>query len=611
MCGICGYTGGGDDRMELLRRMTARITHRGPDAEGYFLDTDIAMGFRRLTVIDPKTGDQPIFNEDRSLVLTFNGEIYNYRQLRQELRAAGHTFATDGDSEVLIHGFEQWGTDLLPRLRGMFAFAIWNAAERSLFLARDPFGIKPLYYTLLPDGRLIYASEIKSILLHRDFVKKFNPSALDSYLSYQYAVPDGTFFEGVYSLPPAHWACFRDGRLKTGCYWEADFDVQEDLPLGQAVDEIDAAIADSVAAHRISDAPVGCFLSGGVDSGLIAALFGGKAAFSVGFAGGKHYNECADAAELARRLGLEHSVHLITQDEYWDVLPTVQAYMDQPMADPSCVALYFLAKLAAKRVRVILSGEGADELFGGYGIYHEPISLAAYQKLPRGFRRAAAGLVSRLPDFKGKSFLIRGSKSPEERYIGNACIFTKEEKARLLKDIPATDPAEQTASLYARCRGQDDITRMQYVDIHRWLVGDILQKADRMSMAHSLELRVPYLDRRVFGAARRLPTPYRVGGGTTKYALRLAAGRHLSKETALRPKSGFPVPIRLWLKEDRRYQEVRAAFTSPVARRFFHVDGLVELLDAHRAGKKDNSRKIWTVYMFLIWYGVYFGDCVT
>ena len=609
MCGICGFTGQLVDREEYLRQMTEKITHRGPDADGYYLDDTLAMGFRRLSIIDLEAAQQPLYNEDKTLALMFNGEIYSYQALRQELQALGHTFSTNGDGETLLHGYEEWGADLLPRLRGMFGFAIWNIPEQRLFIARDYFGIKPMHYTRLADGRLVFGSEIKSILAHPDVKKELNPAALDKYLSFQYSVPAETFFKDIYCLPPAHYLTYADGQVEITRYWEPTFLPDESMTLEQAVDEIDRAFTDSVAAHRISDVEVGCFLSGGVDSSFVASYFAGQKAFTVGFDNGQHYNESNYAAELAKEVGIEHHVHIIGEEEYWEALPQVQYYLDQPLADPSCVALYFVSKLAAEKVKVVLSGEGADELFGGYRIYHEPTSLRGYQKLPRFLRKAAAAVVGAIPfDFKGKSFLIRGSKTIEERFIGNANMFTQKEKAKLLRDIPATDPTDFTKEYYDRCRGLDDVTRMQYLDINRWMVGDILLKADRMSMAHSLELRVPFLDKEVFEVASRIPVKHRVAAGTTKYAMRLAAERHVPESAATKPKLGFPVPIRVWLREDAYYNKVKAAFESPAARRYFRTEELLRLLEQHKRGKKDNSRKIWTVYMFLVWYSVYFED---
>ena len=606
MCGLCGFTGELVDKETYLRQMTEKIIHRGPDSDGFYTDADIAMGFRRLSIIDLGAGDQPLYNEDKTLVLTFNGEIYNYKVLRAELLEKGHTFVTESDSEVLLHGFEEWGEELLPRLRGMFGFAIWNTVKKELFLARDPFGIKPMHYTRLADGRLVYGSEIKSILTHPDVKKVFNPSALDSYLSFQYSVPNGTFFKDICCLPPAHCLWYRDGEVALHRYFDPMFTPDEDMTLDEAVEEIDRAFTDSVEAHRISDVEVGCFLSSGVDSSYVASYFGGQKAFTVGFDNGQHYNESNYAAELAKEVGIEHYVHIISEEEYWASLPMVQYYLDQPLADPSCVALYFVSKLAAEHVKVVLSGEGADELFGGYRIYHEPYSLRGYQRLPRFLRKFLAACVANLPDFKGKSFLLRGAQTLEERFIGNAKMFSEKEKARLLRDIPATDPTLRTKDYYARTKGQDDVTRMQYLDINRWMVGDILLKADRMSMAHSLELRVPFLDKEVFKVASRIPVKHRIAAGTTKYAMRLAAERHIPASAAEKPKLGFPVPIRVWLREQKYYDTVKAAFTSPAAKQFFNTDELLSMLDAHFVGKKDNSRKIWTVYMFLVWYEVYF-----
>ncbi len=608
MCGFCGFTGELTNREQVLKSMADKITHRGPDSEGVYMDNTLAMAFRRLSIIDLEGGHQPIENEDGTKVLMFNGEIYNYRELRRELLAAGHQFKTESDSEVLLHGFEEWDTALLNRLRGMFAFAVWDKPSRSLFLARDFFGIKPMHYALLPDGRLVFGSEIKSLLEHPDVPRIFNEAALDNYLSYQYSLPRETFFKEIYCLQPGHYLKYHDGKLEETRYWEAVFQPDESITLEQAVDQIDEAFTDSVEAHRISDVEVGCFLSGGVDSCFVASYFAGQKAFTVGFDNGEHYNETSFAADLAKEVGIEHHRHLITPEEYWESLPRVQYMLDQPLADPACVALYFVSKLAAQHVKVVLSGEGADELFGGYRIYHEPFSLAGYQKLPRWLRRALATVAQWSPvDFKGRSFLIRGSKSLEERFIGNAYMFSKKEKASLLKSVPATDPTAHTAEWYARTEGLDDVTRMQYLDINRWMVGDILLKADRMSMAHSLELRVPFLDRRVFEVASRIPTKHRIAGGTTKYAMRLAAKRHMPEKDTARPKLGFPVPIRIWLRQEPYYRIVREAFTDETAQRFFHTDKLVAFLDEHYRGKRDNSRKIWTVYMFLVWYRQYFA----
>ncbi|MDD2417656.1 MAG: asparagine synthase (glutamine-hydrolyzing) [Oscillospiraceae bacterium] len=611
MCGFCGFTGQVAEREKVIQKMTNLITHRGPDSEGFYINGEgedgITIGFRRLSIIDLEGGNQPIYNEDKSLVLMFNGEIYNYQPLQNELTQKGHKFTSQSDSEVLIHGFEEWGAELLPRLRGMFAFVIRNNIDHSLFIARDYFGIKPMHYTLLDDRSLIFGSEIKCFTAHPDFKSEFNERALDDYLSFQYSFPHETFFKGVFCLPPAHYLLYKNGEVTQHRYWEPSFHPDENMPLDKAVDEIDRVFTDSVNAHRISDVEVGCFLSSGVDSSYVASYFAGQKAFTVGFDNGSHYNESEYAATLAKQVGIEHYTHIIKDDEYWDSLSDVQYYLDQPLADPACVALYFVSRLASQHVKVVLSGEGADELFGGYRIYHEPYSLMKYQKLPRRLRKAFAVVVSKLPDFKGKSFIIRGSKSLEERFIGNANIFNQQEKSRLLKNITATNPSTRVTQYYEPTKGQDDVTRMQYIDINCWMVGDILLKADRMSMAHSLELRVPFLDKEVFSVAARIPAKHRIACKTTKYAMRLAAKRHISDQAADKPKLGFPVPIRVWLRQEKYYNRVKEAFTSSTSQHFFNTEELIKLLDQHYNGKKDNSRKIWTIYMFLLWYDVYFN----
>lgn len=608
MCGICGFTGELENREAVLQRMTEVITHRGPDSDGYYTDDYISMGFRRLSIIDLDTGDQPITNEDGNLVLTFNGEIYNYKELRKELEAQGHTFATNSDSEVLVHGFEEWGEDMLPMLRGMFAFAIYNKDNKSIFLARDYFGIKPLHYTMIDDD-LCYASEIKSILEHPNFVKVFNDKALDSYLSFQYCPQPMTFFKDVYCLMPGHFMWFKDGMIETQKYFEAKFKPDNNMSEDEAVAKIEQVFEDSINAHKIADVPVGCFLSSGVDSSYVSTYFEGQKTFTVGFDFGEKYNEISWAQELSEKIGVEHHSKLISSEEFWAAVPKVQYHMDQPLADPSCVALYFVAKLASEHVKVVLSGEGADELFGGYTCYNDPRVFKLYQKVVPYFMRRAIGWVcSKLPDIKGRDFLLRAVHPLDKRYIGNAYMYDEKQKKAILKDPSiATDPTRLIRRLYTRARRYDDETKMQYVDINTWLIGDILLKADRMSMANSLELRVPFLDKEVYEVASKLPTPLRVNKFNTKYAMRKAAARRLPEEVAEKPKLGFPVPTRVWLRDEHYYNVVKAMFTSPTAQKFFNTDILLEYLDEHFEEKEDNSRRIWTIYVFLVWYQIYFG----
>ena len=609
MCGICGFTGEVIDRNETIHKMTEVITHRGPDSDGFFLDDRISMGFRRLSIIDLEAGSQPIYNEDKSLVLTFNGEIYNYRDLRKELIEAGHKFYTETDSETLIHGFEEWGTDLLNKLRGMFGFAIYNKKDGSVFIARDFFGIKPMHYTLI-DGELVYGSEIKSILCHPKFVKKFNTRALDTYLSFQYAVPPETFFEGVYCLLPGHYMWYRDGKVETTRYFEARFNPDESLTEEQAVDEIEKVFENSVNAHKIADGEGGGFLSSGVDSSYVSTYFADQKTFTVGFDFGLKYNEISWAQRLSEKIGVEHHTKIIGSEEFWDAVPKVQYHMDQPLADPSCIALYFVSKLASEYVKVVLSGEGADELFGGYTVYNDPRVFKVYQTIvPYCVRRGIYKLVSKLPDIKGRDYLMRATHPLEERFIGNAFMYNMKEKQEILKDPSiATRPQDITKKFYDRVKDYDDVTKMQYLDINLWMVGDILLKADRMSMANSLELRVPFLDKEVFKVASKLPTRLRVNKHNTKYAMRKAAQRHMPEETAEKEKLGFPVPTRVWLRDEKYYNVVKDMFNSDISKKFFKPEQLIAWLDEHYSGKEDNSRKVWTIYVFLVWYKIYFGE---
>ncbi len=609
MCGICGFTGQIIDRDETIKNMTEVITHRGPDDNGFYLDEDISMGFRRLSIIDLGTGHQPIYNEDQTLVLTFNGEIYNYKELRGELLAQGHVFSTETDSEVLLHGFEQWGEKLLDRLRGMFGFAIYNKKDKSLFIARDFFGIKPMHYTQVGDS-FVYGSEIKSLLQFPGFEKKFNYRALDNYLSFQYVVPPETFFEGVYCLLPGHYLWYKDGKVTTTRYFEPQFHPDESMTEEEAVDKIEQVFENSVNAHKISDVEVGCFLSSGVDSSYVSTYFADQKTFTVGFDFGERYNEISWAKRLSEKIGVDHRTKLITSEEFWGSIEKVQYHMDQPLADPSCIALYFVSKLASESVKVVLSGEGADELFGGYTVYNEPRVFKWYQRLlPYKLRMALYRFAKKLPDIKGRGFIMRGARPIEEKFIGNAFMYDADDKKRILKDPSiVTKPQDLCKKYYDRVKDYDEVTKMQYLDINLWMVGDILLKADRMSMANSLELRVPFLDKEVFKVASSLPTRLRVNRENTKYAMRQAAMRHLPPETAQKEKLGFPVPTRVWLRDERYYNVVKEMFHSDTAKKFFNPDVITGFLDEHYSGKEDNSRKVWTIYIFLVWYNIYFKD---
>lgn len=611
MCGFVGFTNSIKDDGNLLTSMMDKIVHRGPDSSGRYVDDNIALGFRRLSIVDLADGDQPMFNEDGSLVIVFNGEIYNHADLRRELEAAGHTFKTShSDTETLIHGFEEWGEDLVLRLRGMFAFVIYDKKNNSLFGARDMFGIKPFYYTFMGKD-FLFGSEIKAFLLHPQFNKQLNEDALAHYLSFQYSPTEETFFKNVFKLPPAHSFTLKDGEMKKTRYFRPDFN-EEDGALEYYSDLVDAQVRESVSVHKLSaDVEVGSFLSSGIDSSYIAEAANVDKTFTVGFESpdGDRYNEIHYAKKFADTIGVENISKIITPEEYWSTFPKIQYFMDEPLADPAAIALYFVSKLASEYVKVVMSGEGADELFGGYRIYQEPLTLTAYDKLPFAVRRVISKICEHLPQKHGINYLVRRGKTIEERFIGNANIFSLKERNRILKSEIAKNAATPQLlckKFYDEVSDKDTVTKMQYLDINMWLMGDILLKADKTSMANSLELRVPFLDKKVMELAEKIPLKCRVNTKTTKLALRLAAEKTLPELTAKKDKLGFPVPIRVWLKEDKYYNTVKETFLSAAADKYFNTKELLKLLDIHKSGKADVSRKIWTVYTFLVWHKEYF-----
>lgn len=603
MCGFCGFIGQDENKEDKIKKMMDKIIYRGPDSSGMHIDEEIALGFRRLAIIDLKEGHQPIYNEDGNKVIVFNGEIYNYQEIKEDLLKKGHKFTTKTDTEILLHGYEEYKEELLNKLRGMFTFAIWDKQEKELFIARDFFGIKPMYY-VKQENELVFGSEIKCVLEHPKVEKKLNRNALDNYLTFQYSVPNDTFFEGIKCLPPGHYLKYKDGQIVINKYYEVKFEENKSLTLEKAVDEIEKVFKDSVEAHKISDVEVGCFLSSGIDSSYVASNFKGQKTFTVGFEY-DNYNEIGYAQELSKEIGCDHHYKVISTEEYWNSIPQIQYYMDQPLADPSCIALYFVSKMASEHVKVVLSGEGADEFFGGYNIYNEPFSLKPTKILPRWVWKIGYNILNVIPgNFKGKNFVRRASLKLEERFIGNANLLSVKERRKLLKHVSENEvlPTDITRPFYEKVKEQDDVTKMQYIDIHLWMVGDILLKADRMSMANSLELRVPFLDKEVFNVARTLPTNLKVNNGTTKYALREAAKRNIPEKVAMKKKLGFPVPTRVWLREEKYYNIVKEQFTSNAAEEYFNEKELLKLLEDHYKGKKDNGRKIWTIYVFLVWH---------
>lgn len=617
MCGFVGFIDENDqtyDHRAAIIAMADAIAHRGPDSEGYFNDGRTALGFRRLAIIDLAGANQPLYNENRSLVLVFNGEIYNYRELRRQLIAAGHAFSTQGDAEVVLHGFEQWGEGVLDRLRGMFAFALYDTATGELFCARDTFDIKPLYYAV-EGGRILFGSEIKGLLAHPHARRSLNERRLAHWLCMEYLPDEETLFEGVRKLPAGHWLRWRNGRAERGRWFVPRFAPDAGRSLEESAEAIEAALRESVAAHAIADVDVGCFLSAGVDSSLVAreaARIMEARAFTIGWGEGR-FSELEAAATFARATGLPNEGRILGAEQFFASVPAVQYAMDEPLPNPSAVPLYHLCAMAAESVKVVLSGEGADELFGGYPYYQECLAFAPYMTVPAPARRALAAAARRLPEgTHGRRFLMRGAHPLPERYIRLEYNFPWAEALDLLapelgaRCAAAPTPWELAAPLFAEIEA-DEITAMQTADILTWMQQDILLKADKMSMASSLELRVPFLDREVFALASTLPVSQRVGRRETKIALRAAAARTLPQATAAMPKQGFVTPLAQWLRKDPWREQVHEVLNSERARRFFRTDRLNALLDEHQRGPRSHMKKIWSAYCFLIWHEQYFG----
>ena len=612
MCGFAGYINNYTtfDKMAVIKAMADRIVHRGPDDAHYYVDDDISLGFRRLSIIDLEGGRQPILNEDGSLVLLFNGEIYNYQSIREDLLKAGHVFKTKTDSEVILHGYEEYGKKVLDRLRGMFAFIIWNKQTKELFGARDIFGIKPFYY-YKKDGEFLFGSEIKSFLSHPKFEKELDEDMIPLYLSYEYIPDERTIFKNVKKLPGAHCFTYKDGKLEVERYYHIRYNIEEDKSLEYWEDAITKEFSESVAMHQISDVEVGCFLSSGVDSSYVVKEIskGTKKVktFSVGYEEEK-YSELPYAQDFSSVIGVQNIANKVSADEFFDAVPEIQYFMDEPLPNPSEIPLYFLAKNARKYVKVVLSGEGADELFGGYPMYLAGGHFDRYaHKVPRPVRKALGTVARHAPSFKGRNFLIRGAMEPYQRFMRANYVFQSAERQKYLKRPIATKlPEEYSKRYFDEVPNLDEPTQLQYVDMHTWMIYDILLKADRMSMANSLELRVPFLDRKMLELSTRIPTRYRAANETTKIALRGAAIKQLPERTANKKKLGFPVPLNDWLREDKYYNKVKAAFQSDIAEKFFVTDELLRLLDDHKNGRALNMQKIWSFYTFILWYEQFF-----
>ena len=603
MCGFVGFISKDQGKKKIIKDMADIIQHRGPDSDGYYVNDNVALGFRRLSIIDLEGGSQPIFNEDKTKVIVFNGEIYNYREIKEELLTKGHVFSTESDTEVLLHGYEEYKEKILDKLRGMFAFVIYDIKHNSLFGARDFYGIKPMYYYRDKDS-FMFGSEIKSFLGHPSFKKELNRDMLKQYLTFQYSVSEDTFFKNVYKLRPGHYFKYKDGNLKIKKYYEIDLTSDNTKNLDEWKDIIRKELNESIEYHKVSDVEVGSFLSSGVDSSIIATLSNVDKTFTVGY-DNKKYSEIDYAKDLSDKIGVKNISKKITKEEFFDKFSMIQYYMDEPLADASAAALYFVANTASKHVKVALSGEGADEIFGGYNIYHEPYSVSWYYKIPYFIRRGIGVLAYPFRNHTGFNFLVRRSKKLEDRYVGNAFIFEPNDSDKILNYKASKDDFRKlTRPYYDKVKNLDDVCKMQYIDFNFWLIGDILLKADKMSMANSLEVRVPFLDKNLITNVIGIPSKYKIVGNETKYAFRQVCKETLDDKVANKKKLGFPVPIREWIKEEETYKEIYKLFRE--SSEFFKVEKILKLLNDHKSGKRDNSRKIWTIYSFLVWYQEYF-----
>lgn len=616
MCGIAGVIGEKTKNKEaIIKEMTDCIAHRGPDDDGFYNDEKVGLGMRRLSIIDLKSGKQPIESKDGSSLIFFNGEIYNYKALREELAKKGYDFKTNTDTEVILHLYEDEGEKMLTKLRGMFAFCVYDKGRDSLFIARDYFGIKPLYY-FIKDGEIAaFASEIKSLLLHPEYKMEVNDEAIFNYLSFQYNPLKETMFKNIYKLDPGSFLKInlKDGKFKEERYWSFGFAQDEKMDEEKGGEELLKKLEDSVRHHMVSDVPVGSFLSGGIDSAIIAALMKkagdansndkNNSTFTVGF---KDLSEGREAKITSDNLQTDHTEIMVSPEEYFEALPKIVWHFDEPVADPSAVGLYFLAKEARKKVKVVLSGEGADELFGGYNIYLEPLSLPRLwmKFVPKFLINAIFKPILGIKfNFKGKNYLKRYFSKLEDWYIGNASIFKNDEIKKIWKGSPYRK--FDLGNYYRKAASLSDSTKMQSIDINTWLIGDILSKADKMTMANSLELRVPFLDIKIAEFASKLPDRFKFRRGVTKYLLRESVKGIVPEATRNRKKLGFPIPLRHWLTREKDGIYNRIISNSYIRKNMNAVE-IEKLIKDHVDGRSDSSRKIYLLLMLAIWHEIFF-----
>jgi len=607
MCGFVGFIDKTkkEKKDTIIKKMADAIIHRGPDSDGYYTNDEIALGFRRLSIIDLGQGDQPIFNKKKDKVILFNGEIYNYKEIKEELIKKGYKFKTKSDTEVILLGYEEYGEKILNKLRGMFAFIIYDINSKELFGARDFFGIKPMYYANQGD-LFIFGSEIKSFINHPDFKKELNKDALKPYLTFQYSCLNETFFKDVFKLDPGHYFKYKNNKLTIKKYYYVSYSNTKD-DLDKIINEINETMKSSIEYHKVSDVEIGAFLSSGVDSSYIVSCANVDKTYTVGFKR-DGFDESEPARELSKLLKKSHKEKEVTADEFFKELPNVQYYSDEPHANLSAVPLYFLSKMASKDVKVVLSGEGADELFGGYGEYYESDFVKKYKKIPYFIRHFLGIIAKKLPKMKGRNFLVRNGMPLYDHYIGQAFIMDNEEANGLLTNGYKSDITYQSIvkETIEKVADKPEIIQKMYLDMKYWLPYDILLKADKMTMANSLELRVPFLDKEVFKMSSKISTKYLIKDNLTKYAFRKAANKKIPEEWSKRKKLGFLVPFREWIKEEKYFNIVKNTFNEEWVSEFFDIEKINTLLNNHYNNVNNNARKIYTIYAFLVWYKVYF-----
>ena len=605
MSGIAGYYSNNKPTKKVLKAMTDRIEHRGKDGEGHYLDDNIALGHRLLKTNKKLNGEQPLFNKTKDIIVVSDSVINNYKELKAELEKKKYKFETNLPEEVLVYGYEEWGHKLTEKLRGTFAFAIYNKKDNELYLARDGWGAKPIYY-YKNDETLLFASEIKAFLDHPDFVKEFNEEILSAYLCFNSVPTEETFFKGVKRIEPGYQLIYKDNKIELERFFKLEF-TEELTDTEKAAKYIAEAVEDSVKRNFDTDVPMGSLLSSGVDSSYIVSIAKPEKTFTVGYDNQK-YNESTYAKDLADKLGIQNITQIVSQEEYIKNFPKMMYHMDEPLADPSTIALYSVTELASKHVKILTSGEGADELFGGYNTYQEEVNQSWYMKIPFPIRRLASMIAGIFPEVRGFNFIWRRGQKLENYNIGLGRVFRDEEAMKLVKCKNQIHTKDIVAPFYKEYKNNSPMIQRQMIDYYFWLVRDFLHAVDRNTTMFGIEGRTPFLDKEVYEVAKKLAPNTKVDKTTTKISLRKAAETVIPNESYKKKKLGFPVPLREWVREDDLYNEIKEKFNSDIAEKFFDVKKINKLLEDHRTNKKDCYKKVWAIYTFIVWYNEYFKE---